>query len=453
MKSGFFYISFAKFRNSKNGETAPFLLILLVILLIAAFAIVNIGKVGLHRVRTANAADSAAIAAASALASIANNIGEANQQMDLLLETFKGVIYATSFIPCRPSSGSPLCNANTPTPCPIFFKDLVAYKYYIGSLFINYLFLMYSTEKGFHAAMAQGHKTAFSNAGIQEAQIRDRDTKEIKPSRLSRWLNKQAVDDPPLPKVDFTGTSYTFKWFGYAIDPITGKEARESEPNEVTSGINSLDCAFVLDPDDITTVTKVYKFYVTAIHDKPGKKGCEEPKFCKCDKDRACLGKDKIAYAKFPPQVMAEGRKAAAWFALVMAGYGFTSSCSYDTEGSIIAALIALFQTPVIIGVPVTPPKKQCIDACPACGGPIVPAPKPATYLVTFFIPVPRIADIVNDENVTVTSTVTFQEPQREITGILRRKKTRITSSGTARMIPGDIDDPGSYDAELVGAQ
>jgi len=442
MGKEFFYIAFVKLKNGEYGQVAPFLLIVLVILLIASFALVNIGKVSLHRLQTANAADSAAIATASALAAIANNIGDSNQQLKIQFYALQAALLMGF------NCWHPLCNSGVG--CPQQIKDYALYRYYTGLLLTNYLFLMYSTEKGFKATVAQGHKTAFGNAGIQEAQIRDSATKEIQPSRLTRWLNKQAVNDPPLSCVKFTEPSYTFRWFGYAIDPATGKEARESEPSEVTSTVTINDCAFALDPMPLMPVVKTYKFFVTGIHDQPNP-DCRTPKVCKCQADMDCLKQDETAFSLALKQITAQGAEARFYFAGVILGFNFLHGCIQPDVESIIAALIALIGAPVIVGIPLAAPKKQCIDLCPSCGIP-TPAPKPALIFVTYIVPVPWIEGIANDDDIRVDTVVTYREPQRAA-GLWQRKRTSTTSRARARLIPGNIDSPGSYDAELIGAQ
>jgi len=456
------FIEFRHIRTGRRGQIALFLVFLLIIILVASISLINVGKVGLRRLRTANASDSAALAGASALASVANNIAEANERLKYLFAAFQLALLSRGKFCLHPlCTYNPAPPLGTPLPqpdvnCPIQMLDYAMYKYYVGTLLMQYLFLQYSSKQGFDAARADMHRTVFGNAKIEEAPIRNA-ALEIQQSRLGHWLNKEAVNDPAVASPgDFYGASYTFRWWGYGINIVTGKEEREQPtPNNVTSTVTMSDCAFALDPMPFFPAMKEYKMHVTGIHQlQIPKDGCAT---CKCGSDRGCFEKDMLAFEEWAKTVQAQCIDAGLYFAALVVAYNLidiATGCSSLTRGelvSIFAAIAAALGTPVIVFLPVSPPKKQCLPDCTCTAPPtLVPAPKPAVANVLYIVPIPWINDITNDDRITVTSTVNSVEPAKEM-GFWRRRQTSVTSSATARVISTGFC-AGCYDAELTGA-
>jgi hypothetical protein len=429
------FIKFNEVRRGQHGQIMVFLLSVLIILLIAAVSLVQIGKVGIRRLRTANAADSAAIAGASALASVANNIADINYNLRYV--QFPAVQAAILFTGSR--CIHPICTGGG---CLTFVRDLAIYRAEVVNVLMNYIYLMRSTEDGFQAAKAQAHKTVFGSVGIEEAQIRRKSKPEeiLQPS-LSRWLNEG----------DFKGSSYTYRWYGYSIDIGTGKESKEPIRNEVTSTVDINDCAYALRPVLLMPIIKMYKFEYSAVTPKTNKDECVD---CKCNN---CFNTDKAAFPTWLQFVRTQGLIAAQFFAIPLLTFHFFSCQQPDAAHIILEILTALRKAPVIIPQIISPPHKQCVPfpggECP-CPTPVpVLAPKPAYANVYFFIPVPWLNSIANDDNIRLTTQVTYMEPKRKL-GFWERRQTSVTSSATARVIPGDFNniDDRPYDAELTGA-
>lgn len=455
-----FFIGYQNLKAGKYGQTAVFLLIALIILLIAAVSLINIGRTGIKRGRTANAADSAAIATASALGGVAMNISQLNYET--LIPMFPA--FQLALLLTGKDCVHLLCQALPTANCPTQSKkDLTIFKFYCRTLLFDYLFLMYTTRQGFGAARAAGFQLAFSNVGIEEAQKRRRGTGEILVSDFSKWLT--AKSDEMAEGLGNREKEMRYTWNNYSIDPISGKETRESAPNEVIVNMKLSDCAFALDPWPALPATKIYKYYPTG---KPGEwvkvpyPPYLIPVACKCWQQsyRNCYNKDKQGYQTWLRTEVPKQNLDMRLMLVALVTMYLVEMLINIVQGCPVHAMLGpiLITVMLALGVPLIwfsekgfPPMSCASMILPKCGPSCLINGacygKPAQVTFIYIVPVPFIRDIVNDDEIGVWVTVTHIEPGKDL-GFFQRRGATVTSKARSKMwTTGPFLQPKKYKA------
>lgn len=388
------FINFYEMKHGKRGQVAAFLIFVVIIILITAIAFIEVTRVNQAKLNTANAADAGALAGASQLASTANTIAEMNENM---FYAYLGLLVAAALY-TMVTYPTNLIETHLPFYFWVFYIPICVFDMFA------YCGLLLAGKDAFYTARSATHAYAFNNAGISEA-VRRKENEPVK-QPFAKWLDDK-TDNGDLEEKE----TLTYDWKEYTFEPQQGKQVKEANDNAVTSVVKMDAEAMALKPAFPMPIITIFT-------------------------DPILLILDAIADA-FAASILGLPIAAIIKAALLAAAVAI---CLAVTIGYSLFALLAFL--PILLSplalVGADPDLDQILDDLlislfwpKVICVPFIP--KPSILIVTLWVPLAYLTDIVNVDKFKVNSWVNRHLPQKNL-GFWQMKAQDVSSSAKSQV-------------------
>jgi len=418
-------INLSKVANNKKGQIFPFLVLMMIIMVVAIMAFVNVAQVNNQKISAINAADAGAYAGAAQLASAANAIARLNNTQ------MWRTSYGNQVLFLGMSGVAAIVGLGDVTVQAAFWK-------YVGLCASNILKYASILKAAYHASIsanAAAAMTAFSNAGIEEAEQRVGTTTGSKrPSSeygLTQYLNDLNFYDKKTQ--ENTTNQYDYSWSKYYYNITTGQEMQRSnlEQNKISIIVNKpKDNGLAPVPFPVVPISAFWWKWLPPVTDP----------FTGSAELAACIAQEVDAEA-MEITLAAEPPYAAIAFAADIVATDIFSGF-YKNYYTFAESLQLSYMNPWLVA-PMICYGSTVVPCCPTGGFWF----KACVYLVPF----PWVATL-QDENAEVSVEVKNFVPERNL-GLWLFKQNTSTGKAKAEIHGGNIMSyDGGYEVKLTEA-